>query len=198
MDWSDDVAYSVHDVEDAVASGRLDLRALRRPPEVDAVLAVAAGLYAAGPDRRRARRGARAAAGQRQPSPASYDGSRADLAALKDMTSRLIGRFVVGRRGGHPGRHGAGPLTRYARRPGRARRDPRRVRRAQGGRRPLRHARPRAGRRCMSGQREVVRRARRRLAASPGRGWTPTCAATATAPPTTPRRCASSSTRWPR
>ena len=27
--------------------------------------------------------------------PAAYDGSRADLAALKDMTSRLIGRFVA-------------------------------------------------------------------------------------------------------
>ena len=36
--------------------------------------------------------------------PDAYDGSRPSLAALKDMTSRLIGRFVVAVEQRHPGR----------------------------------------------------------------------------------------------
>jgi dGTPase len=113
MDWSDDVAYSVHDVEDAIASGRLDLRRLRDPFDVDSVLAVATGLYAADLST-----DALGAALERVLAtgtvPAAYDGSRADRAALKDMTSRLIGRFVVAVEEATRARHGDGPLTRYA------------------------------------------------------------------------------------
>jgi len=113
MDWSDDVAYSVHDVEDAVASGRLDLRRLRDTSDVEQVLAMAGGLYAAD-------LGAEAlgAALERVLAtgavPTAYDGSRRDLAALKDMTSRLIGRFVLAVEVATRERHGAGDLTRYA------------------------------------------------------------------------------------
>ena len=113
MDWSDDVAYSVHDVEDAVASGRLDLRRLRDTSDVEQVLAMAGGLYAAdlGADALGAALERVLATGA---VPTAYDGSRRDLAALKDMTSRLIGRFVLAVEVATRERHGAGDLTRYA------------------------------------------------------------------------------------
>ncbi|GAB3079643.1 deoxyguanosinetriphosphate triphosphohydrolase [Phycicoccus sp. Root563] len=113
MDWSDDVAYSVHDVEDAIASGRLDVRRLRDASDVDSVLAVATGLYAAdlGTDALGAALERVLASGA---VPAAYDGTRTDRAALKDMTSRLIGRFVLAVEVATRERHGTGTLTRYA------------------------------------------------------------------------------------
>jgi dGTPase len=112
MDWSDDVAYSVHDVEDAIASGRLDLRRLRDDTDAQSVVAVATGLYAAdlGPDALGAALERLLATGL---VPAAYDGSRGDRAALKDMTSQLIGRFVLAVEQATRAEHGAGPLARY-------------------------------------------------------------------------------------
>ncbi|KGN34604.1 deoxyguanosinetriphosphate triphosphohydrolase [Knoellia sinensis KCTC 19936] len=112
MDWSDDVAYSVHDVEDAIASGRLDPRLLRDHSDVDAVLDVATVSYA--PD---LSRDALGAALERIVGtgtvPTAYQGTRSDLAHLKDMTSRLIGRFVQAVESATRERHGAGNLVRH-------------------------------------------------------------------------------------
>ena len=113
MDWSDDVAYSVHDVEDGVASGRLDLRALRSPSEMAQVITMTRELYAQ--DLAEAELGE---ALERVLAtgwiPHSHHGSRIDLAALKDMTSLLIGRFVQSVGAATRAQYGDGPLTRYA------------------------------------------------------------------------------------
>jgi dGTPase len=102
----------VHDVEDAVASGWLDPRLLREPADVEAVLAVAVEVYEPGlsPDELGEALERLLATGA---VPDTYDGSRPSLAALKDMTSRLIGRFVVAVEQATRAEHGPGPLTRH-------------------------------------------------------------------------------------
>jgi len=45
--------------------------------------------------------------------PSAYDGSRPALAALKDMTSHLIGRFVTAVEQATRAEHGPQPLTRH-------------------------------------------------------------------------------------
>ena len=111
MDWSDDVAYSVHDVEDAIASGGWT-RALRDADVVGAVLDVARIAYAA--DLAVADLGSALerllATGA---VPESFDGARGALAGLKDMTSRLVGRFVRSVEEATREAHGQGALVRH-------------------------------------------------------------------------------------
>ena len=112
MDWADDVAYSVHDVEDAIASGRVDPRVLFDPAETALVAHLAHTAYA--PDLSvDALEAAAARLVDTGTVPHAFRGTRADLAALKDMTSRLIGRFVYAVELATRARHGSGPLTRY-------------------------------------------------------------------------------------
>ena len=89
MDLADDVAYSVHDVEDGVVARRIDLGRLDRP----ALFATARGWYLPDvPDERLGEvlDGLEAVAGwPTEP----HDGSRRSLARLKNLTSDLIGRF---------------------------------------------------------------------------------------------------------
>ena len=80
MDWADDVAYSVHDVEDAIAAEALDLKALGGTAERTAVVEVAARMYA--PDLPAAVLDEALERVLRDDLPATYDGTRRDLAAL--------------------------------------------------------------------------------------------------------------------
>jgi dGTPase len=89
MDLADDVAYSVHDVEDGIVAGRLDLTRLDR----DALWETVRSWYLPGADDAsldRALDDLRAVGSWAQ---APYDGSRRSLAAIKNLTSDLIGRF---------------------------------------------------------------------------------------------------------
>jgi dGTPase len=113
MDLADDVAYSVHDVEDGVVADRLDLGVLRSREARAEVAATAARWYGLGLDG-----GAVEAALLRlQALPEwveGFDGSRRALAALKTMTSGLIGRFAQAADEATRARYGDGPLTRHA------------------------------------------------------------------------------------
>ena len=89
MDLADDVAYSVHDVEDGIVAGRLELTRL----DLDALWQTVRAWYLpASTDDELA---AALASMRRQASwpTTAYAGTRRDLAAIKNLTSDLIGRF---------------------------------------------------------------------------------------------------------
>jgi dGTPase len=112
MDWSDDVAYSVHDVEDGLHAGHLDPDLLLAAPERREIFRVAAARYAPG-----AAPEELAEALDRLLDqvwwPHGYDGSALAQARLKDTTSQLIGRFCLAAERATREAYGTGRLTRY-------------------------------------------------------------------------------------
>ena len=112
MDWSDDVAYSVHDLEDGLHAGHIRLDALADPAERRTVCAVTASLYCDAPATELEERFAALLA---EPYwPGRYDGTLRTLAALKNLTSELIGRFCRAAEDATHAAYGAAPLSRYA------------------------------------------------------------------------------------
>jgi dGTPase len=110
MDWADDVAYSVHDVEDGVLAGRISLRVLTSPGERAAIAELAAKHFS----HLDVATLEAAAAGLPELARSGCDFSPGALVALKRMTSELVGRFATAVVAPTRRAHGAHPLCRYA------------------------------------------------------------------------------------
>ena len=111
MDLSDDIAYSVHDVEDAIVMGSFDPLVLTDPRVMDGVVAAARSWYG---ERWDADLLVQALGRMKAMLPLHFDGSRRSLAQLKNMTSALIGRFAGSVEAATRQKYGQGPLTRYS------------------------------------------------------------------------------------
>lgn len=111
MDLSDDIAYSVHDVEDGVVGGFFALD----PATLDtaAVFEIGRDWYDTGatPSRLGAALDRLQALAEWPDGP--FDGGRSARAELKSLTSTLIGRFATAARSATVQRWGTGPLVRY-------------------------------------------------------------------------------------
>jgi dGTPase len=97
MDWADDVAYSVHDVEDGLHAGLITLQALHAPSERAVVGEIALRSYCK-PEWLATEGELGAVFEGLMMLPVwgfSYDGGLVALSALKNLTSELVGRFCA-------------------------------------------------------------------------------------------------------
>jgi dGTPase len=93
MDWADDVAYSVHDMEDGFHAGLITFENLKSPAERALVSRTTATTYCDEDEAELTE--VLDALLALDMWPDSYDGGPATAAALKNLTSELIGRFCV-------------------------------------------------------------------------------------------------------
>ena len=111
MDWSDDCAFSVHDLEDAIFAGQISPSNFER--DFDTLYQEMVSSYKTDATKEEA-----AAALTRLQSlscwPKDFDRTHRSLARLKDTTSQLIGRFVMAAEKETRRIHGEGNLSRYS------------------------------------------------------------------------------------
>jgi dGTPase len=116
MDWADDVAYSVHDVEDGLQAGLVSLKNLSDHSERWRVSAVALDHYCP--------QSWGVTVAELETVFAefirldcwqfSFDGGSASLVAAKNLTSELVGRLCQAAQDGTRAVAGPAPLSRYA------------------------------------------------------------------------------------
>ncbi|WP_426766540.1 deoxyguanosinetriphosphate triphosphohydrolase [Pseudarthrobacter sp. 1G09] len=113
MDLADDISYSVHDVEDAIVAGHFQLRWMDNPDHRARVVGYAKQWYLPHNDPA-AIDAALARLEATDVWVREADGSRKSMAALKNMTSQLIGRFCQSALETTRSVYGPGRLTRYS------------------------------------------------------------------------------------
>jgi dGTPase len=114
MDWADDVAYSVHDVEDGFHGGFVTLAPLRDDPDERAALcADVAEVYSSESPSELAGVLSELLADPVLAPLSDYDGSHPAQVALKHFTSVLTGRFVAAAVTATRDAAGPAPLRRY-------------------------------------------------------------------------------------
>ena len=112
MDLADDISYCVHDVEDGIVSGMFQLGWLKNPEQRQRAIETTRQWYLPDTDPDVVD----AALSRLEATPTwvtSADGARHAHAALKDMTSQLIGRFSTAAFEATRDAYGNEPLTRH-------------------------------------------------------------------------------------
>jgi dGTPase len=110
MDWADDVAYSVHDLEDGLHAGLIKFKTLISERAV--VAQIAADLYCDDSVSVAELNEILDSLLALDVWPHTYDGTAGSLVALKNLTSELIGRFCVAAQEATLAAAGSGPVTR--------------------------------------------------------------------------------------
>lgn len=110
MDWSDDIAYSVHDLEDGIVTGKIDIAKIAE--HHDDIADTVQRFFLSDATSDEIESGMKAITGLPL-WPKEFDLSHGDLSRLKNLTSELIGRFAKSAEVATRKRFGNGALTRY-------------------------------------------------------------------------------------